>query len=70
MLFRSRKAMIKDFLGKALFILRSIRWGWGALFAVYGFVTYAHLVKLFGSALLGAVAVYLALLAAAKLMKK
>ena len=62
--------MIKDFLGKALFILRSIRWGWGALFAVYGFVTYTHLVKLFGSALLGAVAVYLVLLLAAKLMKE
>jgi len=62
--------MIKDFLARAVTLLKGIRWGWGALFAVYGFVTYTHLVKLFGSALLGAVAVYLILLLAAKLMKK
>jgi len=62
--------MTKTLLEKFVKLLKSIRWGWGALFAAYGFVTYTHLVKLFGSALFGAVAVYLALLVLAKLMKK
>lgn len=62
--------MIKTNLAKFWKFLKTIRWGWGALFAAYGFVTYTHLVKLFGSTFIGAIAVYLVLLIAVKLMKK
>ena len=62
--------MIKELLKKLWTGLKKVKWGWGALFAVYGFVMYFRLTELFGSRLLGAGVVYLALLIVAKVMKK
>lgn len=48
--------------------VKRIRWGWGALFAVYGLVEYFHLFKIFGSTFIGAIAGYVLLLITAKIM--
>lgn len=61
---------IKTILASILAFIKKIRWGWGALFAVFGAVEYFHLLKLFGSTFLGAVVVYFALLIVAKIMSK
>ena len=62
--------MIKELLSKVWTAIKKIKWGWTALFAVYGGVTYFHVLKLFGSTFIGAVVVYGALLVVAKIMKK
>ena len=61
---------IKYLLEKLWEEVKRIRWGWGALFAVFGIVEYFHLFKIFGNPLLGAIAGYFLLLVVAKIMSK
>jgi len=61
---------ISDIFNRIVIAIKSIRWGWGALFAVFAGVEYFHFFKLFGSELLGAIASYFLLLIIAKIMSK
>lgn len=60
----------KDLFAKLLTFLKSVRWGWGALYAVYGFAVYSRLLKLFGSAFLGAIVLFLAVCLVASIMRR
>jgi len=61
---------VKKFLLWAWKKLKGIRWGWGALFALYTFAVYARLLKILGSAFIGTVVLFLALCFVASRMRR
>lgn len=50
--------------------VKGIRWGWGALFALYTFAVYARLLKILGSTFIGTVVLFLALCFIASFMRR
>jgi len=61
---------MKDMLTRAWKAIKGIRWGWGALFAVYTIIVYLRLVDVFGSTLLGTVLLYVTLCVVASIMRR
>jgi len=61
---------MKDLLKRAWKAIKGIRWGWGALFAVYTIIVYLRLIDVFGSTFLGTVVLYVTLCVVASIMRR
>ena len=61
---------LKDFLSRLWKKVKGIRWGYGALFAVYTFAVYARILKILGSTFIGTVVLFLALCFVASIMRR
>jgi len=61
---------MKELLSRLWKKVKGIRWGWGALFAVYTIIVYLRLVDVFGSTLLGTVLLYVTLCVVASIMRR
>jgi len=61
---------MKDFFLRLWKKVKGIRWGWGALFALYTLAVYARLLKILGSTFIGTVVLFLALCFVASIMRR
>ena len=61
---------MRDLLKRAWKAIKGIRWGYGALFAVYTIIVYLRLIDVFGSTFLGTVVLYVTLCIVASIMRR
>lgn len=61
---------MKDLFARLWKAIKGIRWGWGALFAIYSIIVYLRLIDVFGSTFLGTVVLYVTLCLVASIMRR